>query len=155
MNKVILLGRLTDSPEIKYSTQGTAYTRFSLAVNRDRANAVDFFNCTAFEKTAEAIANYCEKGRQVLLEGRVEIQTQETERGKKTFFQVIVNQIEFLSKPGRQEQPPTTNNHPNNANGGQQPVSNHNPNTNHNRYGQGAYEQQQFQGSSNGWTNPN
>ena len=155
MNKMILLGRLTDSPEIKYSAQGTAYTRFSIAVNRDRGNTADFFNCTAFDKTAEAIANYCDKGRQVLLEGRVEVQTQDTENGRKTYFQVIVNQIEFLAKPGRQEQQPPINNNPNNANVRQNQSYNNNPNTNYNRYGQGQYEQQQFQPSINGWNNPN
>lgn len=78
MNKVILMGRLTRDAEVRYS-QGqnqTAVARFSLAVDRkfkrDGEPDADFFNCTAFGRTAEVIERYCGKGSKILVDGRVQ-----------------------------------------------------------------------------------
>lgn len=76
MNKVILLGNLTRDPEVRYS-QGSnmAIARFSLAVNRrfprEGEPDSDFFNCTAFGKTAEFVEKYFHKGSRMSLVGRV------------------------------------------------------------------------------------
>ena len=70
MNSVALTGRLCANPELKHSTKGTAICNFRLAVNRGKDEA-DFLNCVAFEKTAELVAQYCDKGSHIGVEGRV------------------------------------------------------------------------------------
>ena len=73
MNKVILLGRLVADPEIRYTQNNTAMTRFKIAVNRqfkqDGQPAADFFQITAWRHTAEFVSKYFSKGQQVLIEG--------------------------------------------------------------------------------------
>lgn len=100
MNKIILLGRLVNDPELKYSESGTATTRFSLAVTRENdRNKADFFFCIAFGKLAEALADHCRKGRQLLIDGRVEINQSHQDGQFKTYVNVIAQGIEFLAKP--------------------------------------------------------
>ena len=112
MNKLILMGRLTRDPEIRYG-QGanqTAIARFSLAVDRrfkragDTANA-DFFNCTAFGKQAEFAERYLKQGSKILLAGRVQNDHYTNRDGQKVFsVQVIAEELEFAeSKRGDAE----------------------------------------------------
>ena len=69
MNNVVLIGRLTKDPELKYSQSGKAYCRFTVAVNRDfNKDEADFINCLAFGKTAETIAEWLGKGRILKIE---------------------------------------------------------------------------------------
>ena len=68
MNKVVLVGRLTAKPELRYTASNTAYTRFSVAVNRPFANAdgkrdADFINVVAWRKQAETISKFFDKGK--------------------------------------------------------------------------------------------
>ena len=77
MNIFIATGRLTKDPEYMESKDGKPYCRFSVACKRGyskgKDNNVDFFDCTAFQSTAELIAKYCKKGAQVALQGSLEI----------------------------------------------------------------------------------
>ena len=74
MNQVNLLGRLTKDPELKYGASGTAFCKFTLAVNRAfKKDEVDFINCTAFGKAAETIAEYVRKGDQFARGGRLQV----------------------------------------------------------------------------------
>lgn len=101
MNKFIASGNLTQDPELKYSQNGKAYTRFSIAVQRpfDRENT-DFFNTTCFGKTAENVASYTKKGDKVLIEGQVQME----KRDDKVYTNVIASQVEFLSSKGKATQ---------------------------------------------------
>ena len=78
MNKVILMGRLTRDPEVRYTANtNSQVTAFSIAVNRrfvsqNGERQTDFFNLTAFGKTAEFCSKYFKKGQQVLVEGRIQ-----------------------------------------------------------------------------------
>ena len=103
MNKLILMGRLTRDPEIRYS-QGSnpmAIARFSLAVDRRFKRAgdsteADFFNCTAFGKQAEFAERYLKQGTKILLGGRIENNNYTNKEGQKVFsVQVITEEIEF------------------------------------------------------------
>ena len=132
MNKVIFLGRLATEPELKYSQNGTPVAKFSLAVARenDREKA-DFFFCTAFGKLAQSMADYCQKGRQVMLEGRIEINVvQDQQQGNKTYVNVIVQSCEFLAKPQQSnqqqnyQQPAFTQQQPMNSFNGQATMQN-------------------------------
>lgn len=103
MNKVILLGRLTRDPEIRYSTgeSANATARFSLAINRKFKNAdgnydADFINCVAFGKTAEFIEKYFTKGSMVALSGRIQTGSYTNKDGVKVYTtDVVVEEVEF------------------------------------------------------------
>lgn len=90
MNKIILIGNVTKDPEIRYTQNEKVYTTFSLAVNR-RNKETDYFNCIAWEKTAELIAQYVKKGSKVGVSGRLETDKVE----EKYFTKVIVEEISF------------------------------------------------------------
>lgn len=102
MNNVVLKGRLTKDVEIRY-TQGAepkAYCMFSVAVNRMKKDECDFINCKAWGKTAEFIGQYFKKGQEILLQGRIEVSTQDTDGVKKTFTNVVAERVEFCGSKG-------------------------------------------------------
>lgn len=102
MNKVILMGRLTRDPEVRYS-QGanqTAVARFSVAVDkrfkREGEPDADFFNCTSFGKQAEFVEKYLHKGTKVVLVGRLQNNNYTNKDGQMIYnVQVLVDEIEF------------------------------------------------------------
>lgn len=104
MNLVVLTGRLTRDPELKYSASGTAYCRFSLAVNRAfQKDQTDFINCVAFGKTAELVGEYLRKGRLAGVQGRIQTDVFESNGEKKYNTSVSVEKIEFLESKGNSE----------------------------------------------------
>ena len=97
MNLVILIGRLTRDPELKYGQSGKAYARFSLAVNRTgKKDEVDFINCVAFGKTAEIIGEHIRKGKRIGVQGRMQMNEYEVNGEKRNTYNVMVDSIEFL-----------------------------------------------------------
>lgn len=98
MNNVILMGRLTRDPELKYSQSGKAYCRFTVAINREfNREEADFINCLAFGKTAETIAEWLGKGRRIALQGRIQTGNYENKNGDKVnTFEVIADRFEFV-----------------------------------------------------------
>ena len=96
-NLVILTGRLTKEPELKYGASGTAYCKFTLAVNRmKKDDPADFIFCSAFGKTAELIAEYVKKGNNLGVQGRLQQDTYEKDGQKVSKTGVTVDKIEFL-----------------------------------------------------------
>ena len=96
-NLVILTGRLTKEPELKFGASGTAYCKFTLAVNRmKKDDPADFIFCSAFGKTAELIAEYVKKGHQLGVQGRLQQDTYEKGGEKISKTGVTVDKIEFL-----------------------------------------------------------
>ena len=110
MNKVILIGRLTKDPDLKFA-QGTgkAVTRFTLAVNRPmKKDEADFINCITFGKTGETIAQYLTKGRQLAITGNIRTGSYEAKDGTKKYTtDVIIDSFEFIS--GRQANTTSSN----------------------------------------------
>ena len=104
MNKVILMGNLTRDPEISYSQNSNmAIARFSIAVNRrfarDGEDNTDFFNCTAFNKTAEFVEKYFHKGSRMLLSGRVQNDNYTNKNGEKVYsVRIIAEEVEFAER---------------------------------------------------------
>ena len=102
MNKIILTGRLTRDPELRYTTSNVAVTQFSLAVTRDFKNQegeyeADFINCVAYRNLAETITKYVKKGDKLGVDGRLQIRNYDNSEGNKVYVsEVIVNGIEFL-----------------------------------------------------------
>ncbi|MDY2986116.1 MAG: single-stranded DNA-binding protein [Peptoniphilus sp.] len=109
MNNVNLIGRLVRDPDLKYTPSGTAVARFTLAVNRilskdkreeaERNNqpTADFISCTAWNKTAETIANYVNKGHRIGINGRIQTGKYDDKDGKTVYTtDVVVTNMEFL-----------------------------------------------------------
>lgn len=102
MNKVLFMGRLTRDPEVRYSqgANASAVARFSIAVDRrfkrEGEPDADFFNCTAFGKTAEFVEKYLKQGTKIVLSGRVENDNYTNKDGQKVYgTRILVEEIEF------------------------------------------------------------
>ena len=102
MNKVILMGRLTRDPELRYGQNELAITGITIAVDRKK-EGTDFINCTAFGKTAEFISKYFNKGKKILVAGRIEVDNYEDDKGKHTVTKVIIEEVEFVEKKEQDE----------------------------------------------------
>ena len=110
MNKVILMGRLTRDPEVRYSggDNAMAIARFSLAVDRRFRRAgdqtdTDFFNCTAFGKQGEFVEKYLKQGTKILLSGRIQNDNYTNRDGQKVqAVQIIAEEIEFAESKNAQ-----------------------------------------------------
>ncbi|SHJ00943.1 single-strand binding protein [Clostridium amylolyticum] len=102
MNRVVLIGRLTRDPELRFAAgSGTAVTNFALAVNRPRRkdgqSEADFINCVAFGKTAETIAQYLTKGRQLAISGSIRTGSYDAQDGTKRYTtDVYVDSFDFI-----------------------------------------------------------
>ena len=99
MNVVILMGRMTRDPELKYTSGGKAFANFSLAVQKTRDEA-EFIDCTVWEKTAETIAEYFRKGNRILVQGRLSVSSYEQNGEKRRATRVVVNSFEFVETSG-------------------------------------------------------
>ena len=99
-NRVILAGRLTRQPELKYTPSGTAVSTFTLAINRKfNKEETDFIDVTVWRQQAEYVANYGDKGRLVLVEGRIQTRSYETQDGqKRKVTEVVCDDVKFLDK---------------------------------------------------------
>lgn len=102
-NKITLIGRLTKDPDLKYTKNGNAVSRMTLAVDRrykssDGEQQTDFIPIIAWNKLAETVANYLEKGKLIAVDGSLEIRNYEQDGVKKYIAEVISNDIRFLEK---------------------------------------------------------
>lgn len=100
MNHVVLIGRMAQDPEVRYTQSGKAVASFSLAVDR-RGEGTDFISIVAWEKLAEVVGNNLAKGRKVALEGRLSVRSYEDKDGnKRRVTEVVATNVEFVdSKP--------------------------------------------------------
>ena len=110
MNKVILIGRLTADPNLRYTQNGTPVTTFTLAVDKpfsdeDGKRGADFIDIVAWRKLAEIVANNLEKGRLVAVEGRLQIRSYDDQNGvRRKAAEVVADQVKFLDYR-RQDEP--------------------------------------------------
>lgn len=104
VNKVILQGRLTKEPEMRYTTTGTAVVKATLAVDRSyvkqgEERKADFIRVTAFGKTAEFFGKYFNKGSMTLVVGRIQTDSYDGDDGKKVYTtDVIIDEVSFCEK---------------------------------------------------------
>jgi single-strand DNA-binding protein len=108
MNNVVLIGRLTRDPELRYIPSGTAVTRFSIAIDKGLSRekkqemesrnqpTADFINIVVWGKVAENCANYLQKGRLVGIQGRIQSGSYEKDGRRVYTTDVVANQVEFL-----------------------------------------------------------
>lgn len=97
---MILIGRLTRDPEVRYSDNGNSVARFSVAVDRkykkENEQAADFINTVAFGKTAEFIEKYFSKGSKIVIEGHIQTSSYTNQEGQKIYTtDVIAREVEF------------------------------------------------------------
>ena len=111
LNTVVLMGRLTDEPNIKSLDSDKKVMKFCLAVERSQTSKneerkTDFIDCIAWEKTAEFISKYFQKGDAVIVEGRIETRQYEDKQGnKRKSVYVLVNNVNFCAlKKGENNQ---------------------------------------------------
>lgn len=104
MNRIVLMGRLTKDPEVKYTQSGKVVTTFTLAVDRPTSKEereADFIPIVVWGKSAELAGNSLQKGHRVLLEGRLQIRSYEAKDGSKRWVsEVIANGFEFIERKG-------------------------------------------------------
>ena len=105
LNKVILVGRLTRDVELKYTPSGAAVCSFSLANGRtftqgsEKKEQTSYFDCVAWSKLGELIAEYCKKGAQIAVEGRLQQRRWEQDGSKRSKVEIVAENIQFISKP--------------------------------------------------------
>ncbi len=109
-NKVILLGNLTRDPELRYTPTGTPVATFGMAMNRrsgqgdERKEEVCFVDIVVFGREAETASEYLIKGRQALIEGRLQWRSWEGQDGqKRSKHEVVAERIQFMPREGREE----------------------------------------------------
>ena len=106
MNKVILIGRLTRDPELRYTSSNVATASFSVAVDRNFTNQngereADFINIVVWRKQAENVKNYLTQGSQVAIEGRIQTRNYDGQDGKKVYVtEVVADNVQFLGSKG-------------------------------------------------------
>ena len=107
LNRVFLIGRLTRDPELRYTQSGTSVCSFSIANNRtyvaagEKKEQVSYFNCVAWAKTGEVIAEYCKKGKRIGIEGRLQQRSYDDKDGnKRQVVEIVVDMFQFLDASG-------------------------------------------------------
>lgn len=101
INHVVLVGRLTKDPELRYTPSGVPMTRFTVAVNRAFSNQsgereADFIGCIAWRKQAENLANFMRKGSLIGVEGRIQTGSYEGQDGKRVYTtDVVADSVQF------------------------------------------------------------
>lgn len=110
LNKVVLIGRLTKEPDLRYTTSGVPVTKFTLAVNRNYTNQqgereADFIPITVWRGLAENCAKYLAKGRLVAVSGRIQTRSYDGEDGKRRYtWEVVADEVQFLEWGEKKEQ---------------------------------------------------
>lgn len=106
INRVVLVGRLTRDPELRYTPSGVAVANFTLAVNRTFTNQqgereADFINVVVWRKQAENCANYLHKGRLAGVEGRIQTRHYDNNEGRRVYVtEVVADNVQFLESAG-------------------------------------------------------
>jgi len=102
LNKVILIGRLTKDPDLRFTSNGTAIATFTLAVDRPYTNQsgekeTDFINIVVWRKAAENTATYLKKGSLAAVDGRIQVRHYENDEGRRVYVtEVVAERVRFL-----------------------------------------------------------
>lgn len=122
INNVVLVGRLTKDPDLRYTQSGQAVATFTLAVNRNFTNGngereADFINCVIWRKSAESLVNYAKKGTLLGVTGRIQTRNYENQQGQRVYVtEVVAENYQLLESKGQSdargsnEMPKTKNN---------------------------------------------
>lgn len=122
MNRVVLVGRLTKDPVLRYTPNGVAVASFTLAVNRAFTNQqgereADFINCVIWRKPAENVANFLSKGSLAGVDGRIQTRSYDGQDGKRVYVtEVLAESVQFLEPRNSQSTNNQSNRQTNNQN---------------------------------------
>ncbi|KGP92670.1 single-stranded DNA-binding protein [Pontibacillus chungwhensis BH030062] len=106
LNRVVLVGRLTKDPDLRYTPNGVAVANFTIAVNRpftsqQGSRDADFINCVVWRRAAENLANFMNKGSLVGVDGRLQSRSFDNQEGKRVFVtEVVADSVQFLETKG-------------------------------------------------------
>ncbi|KAB8136845.1 single-stranded DNA-binding protein [Gracilibacillus oryzae] len=106
LNRVVLVGRLTKDPDLRYTPSGVAVANFTIAVNRPFSNQqgqreADFINCVVWRRPAENLANFMNKGSLIGVDGRVQTRSYDDPDGKRVFVtEIVADSVQFLESKG-------------------------------------------------------
>ncbi|MBL1229319.1 single-stranded DNA-binding protein [Enterococcus sp. BWB1-3] len=135
INNVVLVGRLTKDPDLRYTSSGSAVASFTLAVNRNFTNAsgnreADFINCVIWRKPAETLANYARKGTLLGVTGRIQTRSYDNQQGQRVYVtEVVCENFQLLESRSTSEQRQTQDSSSYNSGGGfNQPTQSQNSN---------------------------
>lgn|SRR5690606_33996372 len=109
LNRVILIGRLTRDPELRYTPSGVAVTQFTLACDRPFTNnqgerEADFIPIVTWRQLAETCANYLRKGRLTAVEGRIQVRSYDNNEGRRVYVtEVVADNVRFLESARNQD----------------------------------------------------
>lgn len=107
LNRVVLVGRLTRDPDLRYTASGRAVANFTIAVNRPFTNQqgdreADFINCVIWNKPAENLANYMSKGNLIGIDGNLQSRSYDGQDGKRVFVtEVVAGSVQFLESKNK------------------------------------------------------
>ncbi|WP_054951117.1 single-stranded DNA-binding protein [Numidum massiliense] len=110
INRIVLIGRLTRDPELRYTPNGVAVTTFTLAVDRPFTNQqgereADFIRIVTWRQLAELCANYLKKGRLAGVDGRLQVRSFDNNEGRRvTMSEVVADNVRFLDSGGGRQQ---------------------------------------------------
>ncbi|WP_226000935.1 single-stranded DNA-binding protein [Paenibacillus sp. BJ-4] len=116
INRVVLVGRLTKDPELRYLSNGTGTANFTLAVDRPFTNGngqreTDFIPIVVWRQLAETVANYLKKGRLTAVEGRMQIRKWESDHGTRYITEVVADNVRFLESNRDSQRDPNEPDH--------------------------------------------
>ncbi|EKN67850.1 single-stranded DNA-binding protein [Schinkia azotoformans] len=137
LNRVVLVGRLTKDPELRFTPNGVACCNFTLAVNRTFANQqgereADFINIVVWRKAAENVANFLKKGSLTGVDGRMQTRNYEGQDGKRIYItEIVAESVQFLEPKSSSSQQQQNNNNYGQKNNGNRPTSNNNSTNNY------------------------
>lgn len=118
MNHIVIIGRLTKDPELRYTPNGVAVATFTVAVDRPvkqgKEKEADFIPTVTWQKLAENCTEYLRKGRMVAVEGRLQIRSYDAQDGqKRRVAEIVARNVQFLEKStGSAQGPPVTDDIP-------------------------------------------
>lgn len=139
INRVVLVGRLTKNPDLRYTQSGSAVASFTVAVERPFTNQngdrdADFINCVMWRKAAENFANFTHKGSMVAVEGRLQTRSYENQQGVRVYVtEVVVDNFSLLETKAQSEQ--YRREHPEETQGQGAPMNNNSSFGNGNPFG--------------------
>ncbi|MTD40353.1 single-stranded DNA-binding protein [Erwinia sp. CPCC 100877] len=150
INNVVLVGRLTKDPDLRYTSSGSAVATFTLAVNRNFTNQngnreADFINCVIWRKPAETMANYARKGTLLGVTGRIQTRNYENQQGQRVYVTEVVCEnfqlLESRSASEQRQQEGGSASYSNNNNGGSFQAQNSNFSAGQNNFNQPSSSQ--------------
>lgn len=139
LNRVVLVGRLTKDPDLRYTPNGVAVANFTIAVNRPFSNNqggqdADFINCVVWRRAAENLANFMNKGSLVGVDGRLQSRSFDNQEGKRVFVtEVVADSVQFLETKGSSQGGGNRGGSGYQSNQNQQPSGNNFDNNNNNQ----------------------